>query len=118
MSKILLVEDYEMNRDMLTHRLERKGFEVVIAVDGQADVNMATTASPCLILMDLSHAGHGRQGSKSQDQGRSRHTVDSYYCTHGTCHGGDEKKALRPVVTTTTPGRSTSTVCSTRSGTC
>ena len=54
MSKILLVEDNEMNRDMLSRRLERKGFEVVIAVDGQAGVNMATSESPDLILMDLS----------------------------------------------------------------
>jgi CheY-like chemotaxis protein len=54
MSKILLVEDNEMNRDMLTRRLERKGFEVVIAVDGQAGVDMASSASPDIILMDLS----------------------------------------------------------------
>ena len=54
MSKILLVEDNEMNRDMLSRRLERKAFEVIIAVDGQAGVNMATSESPDLILMDLS----------------------------------------------------------------
>ena len=54
MSKILLVEDNEMNRDMLSRRLERKGFEVVLAVDGQAGVEMASTTSPDLILMDLS----------------------------------------------------------------
>jgi CheY-like chemotaxis protein len=54
MSKILLVEDNEMNRDMLSRRLERKGFEVIIAVDGQAGINMATSGSPDLILMDLS----------------------------------------------------------------
>ena len=54
MSKILLVEDNEMNRDMLSRRLERKGFEVVIAVDGQAGVDMASCTSPDLILMDLS----------------------------------------------------------------
>jgi len=54
MSKILLVEDNEMNRDMLTRRLERKGFEVVIAIDGQAGVDMASSASPDIILMDLS----------------------------------------------------------------
>jgi two-component system cell cycle response regulator DivK len=54
MSKILLVEDNEMNRDMLTRRLERKGFEVVIAVDGQAGVDMASSTSPDIILMDLS----------------------------------------------------------------
>ena len=44
----MLVEDNEMNRDMLTHRLERKGFEVVIAVDGQAGVDMASIANPDL----------------------------------------------------------------------
>ena len=54
MSKILLVEDNEMNRDMLSRRLERKEFEVIIAVDGQAGINMATMESPDLILMDLS----------------------------------------------------------------
>ena len=54
MSKILLVEDNEMNRDMLSRRLERKGFEVIIAVDGQQGVDMAASESPALILMDLS----------------------------------------------------------------
>ena len=54
MKKILLVEDNEMNRDMLSRRLERKGFEVVIAVDGQAGVDMASSTSPDIILMDLS----------------------------------------------------------------
>ena len=54
MSKILLVEDNEMNRDMLSRRLERKGFKVVMAVDGQAGVELASTAKPDLILMDLS----------------------------------------------------------------
>jgi two-component system cell cycle response regulator DivK len=54
MSKILLVEDNEMNRDMLSRRLERKGFDVVMAVDGQAGVEMASSAGPDLILMDLS----------------------------------------------------------------
>ena len=54
MAKILLVEDNEMNRDMLSRRLERKGFEVAIAVDGQAGVDMASSANPDIILMDLS----------------------------------------------------------------
>jgi two-component system cell cycle response regulator DivK len=52
--KILLVEDNEMNRDMLSRRLERKDFQIDIAVDGQAGVNMATSHTPDLILMDLS----------------------------------------------------------------
>lgn len=54
MPKILLVEDNEMNRDMLSRRLERKGFEVVIAVDGEQGVSMAKSTSPDLILMDMS----------------------------------------------------------------
>ncbi len=54
MPKILLVEDNEMNRDMLSRRLLRKGFEVVIAEDGALGVARATSDSPALILMDMS----------------------------------------------------------------
>jgi CheY-like chemotaxis protein len=54
MAKILLVEDNEMNRDMLSRRLVRKGYEVAIAVDGQQGVDMATSESPDVILMDMS----------------------------------------------------------------
>jgi CheY-like chemotaxis protein len=54
MPKILLVEDNEMNRDMLSRRLVRNGFEVAIAVDGQQGVEMATSERPDLILMDMS----------------------------------------------------------------
>ena len=54
MAKILLVEDNEMNRDMLSRRLARKGSDVAIAVDGQAGLDMARSAAPDLILMDLS----------------------------------------------------------------
>src|SRR5580700_6588255 len=52
--KILIVEDNEMNRDMLSRRLERKGFEVVAATDGLEGVQMAMTTAPDLILMDMS----------------------------------------------------------------
>ena len=54
MPKILLVEDNDMNRDMLSRRLIRKGYEVVIAMDGQEGVNMAESENPDLILMDMS----------------------------------------------------------------
>jgi two-component system, cell cycle response regulator DivK len=54
MAKILLVEDNEMNRDMLSRRLERKGYTVVCAVDGQAGVDLAKSEMPDLILMDMS----------------------------------------------------------------
>ena len=54
MTKILLVEDNEMNRDMLSRRLERRGFEVVSAVDGRAGIAMGQSEAPDLILMDMS----------------------------------------------------------------
>ena len=54
MPKILLVEDNELNRDMLSRRLARNGFEIVIAIDGQQGVTMASEQKPDLILMDLS----------------------------------------------------------------
>jgi CheY-like chemotaxis protein len=54
MSKILLVEDNEMNRDMLSRRLQRKGFEVEMAVDGKQGVEMALKGGYDLILMDMS----------------------------------------------------------------
>jgi CheY-like chemotaxis protein len=54
MSKILLIEDNEMNRDMLSRRLERRGYEVVIAVDGEQGCRMAQAEQPDLILMDMS----------------------------------------------------------------
>lgn len=54
MSRILLVEDNEMNRDMLSRRLTRKGYEVVIAMDGGQGLAMASSTSPDLILMDMS----------------------------------------------------------------
>ncbi len=52
--KLLLVEDNEMNRDMLSRRLRKKGYEVVIAVDGRAGFEMAGTESPDLVLLDMS----------------------------------------------------------------
>ena len=54
MQKILVVEDNEMNRDMVGRRLERRGYEVVVAVYGQEGVDMAHSENPDLILMDLS----------------------------------------------------------------
>ena len=54
MTKILLVEDNEMNRDMLSRRLVRKGYEVIMALDGRQAVEMAAAENPDLILMDMS----------------------------------------------------------------
>ena len=57
MAKILLVEDNEMNRDMLSRRLVRRGYEVAIALDGEQGLAMARSESPALILMDMSLPG-------------------------------------------------------------
>ena len=54
MSTILIVEDNEMNRDMLSRRLQRKGYEVLLAFDGETGIDMARATSPDLILMDMS----------------------------------------------------------------
>jgi len=57
MAKILLVEDNEMNRDMLSRRLERRGYEVIVAVDGEEGVARAKAEAPDVVLMDLSLPG-------------------------------------------------------------
>ncbi len=54
MPKILVVEDNEMNRDMLSRRLQRRGYDILIAVDGEQGVAMAESDAPDLILMDMS----------------------------------------------------------------
>lgn len=54
MARILLVEDNELNRDMLSRRLQRKGYEVLVAVDGEQGVAISQRESPDLILMDMS----------------------------------------------------------------
>ena len=57
MTKILLIEDNEMNRDMLSRRLGKLGYEVVIAVDGEEGIAKAQAEAPALILMDMSLPG-------------------------------------------------------------
>ena len=54
MPKLMYVEDNEMNRDMLSRRLQRRGYEVLIAVDGEQGVSLAAAERPDLILMDMS----------------------------------------------------------------
>jgi CheY-like chemotaxis protein len=54
MARILLVEDNEMNRDMLSRRLQRRGYDVLVALDGAESVAMAKSQMPDLILMDIS----------------------------------------------------------------
>ena len=57
MPKILLVEDNEMNRDMLSRRLQRRGYEVLTAVDGESGLAMTRSETPALVLMDMSLPG-------------------------------------------------------------
>ena len=56
-AKILLVEDNEMNRDMLSRRLQRRGYEVVTAIDGESGLAMTVSEAPALVLMDMSLPG-------------------------------------------------------------
>src|SRR5213082_231772 len=57
MKKILLIEDNQLNRDMLSRRLQKRGYEVVTAVDGETGITMAQAEAPALILMDVSLPG-------------------------------------------------------------
>jgi two-component system cell cycle response regulator DivK len=57
MTRLLLVEDNEMNRDMLSRRLQKRGYEVLLAVDGEEGVAKAQSEAPALILMDMSLPG-------------------------------------------------------------
>ncbi len=95
MTRILLVEDNEMNRDMLSRRLERKEFEVIIAVDGQAGINMAASEAPDLILMDLSLPVI--DGWEATRQIKASAATQSIPVIALTAHAmaGDEEKALQ-----------------------
>lgn len=65
MKKLLLVEDNELNRDMLSRRLLKRGYEVLMAVDGETGIAMAQAAAPALILMDMSLPGiDGREATR------------------------------------------------------
>lgn len=94
MPKILLVEDNEMNRDMLSRRLVRKGFAVVEAVDGQQGVDMARTESPDLILMDMSlPVIDGWEATQRlKNSGDTRHIPVIALTAHAM--SGDREKAL------------------------
>jgi CheY-like chemotaxis protein len=75
MPKILLVEDNEMNRDMLQRRLEKRGYEVVTAADGQQGIDLARVERPDLILLDMSLPvldGWGAAGALKGDAITSR----------------------------------------------
>jgi two-component system, cell cycle response regulator DivK len=76
MAKILLVEDDEMNRDMLSRRLARQGYQVVIAVDARQGLALARSESPDLILMDLNLPGRdGWEATRQLKAGPQTRTI-------------------------------------------
>lgn len=94
MSKVLLVEDNEMNRDMLSRRLQRKGFDVVFALDGQLAVSMAESERPDIILMDMSLPV--MDGWEATRQIKGKEDLNSIPIIALTAHAmsGDREKAL------------------------
>ncbi len=94
MAKILLVEDSEMSRDMLARRLARRGYEVVIAVDGGQGVTLAQTEAPDLILMDMNLPV--LDGSDATRQLKAAPATRSIPVIALTAHAmsGDREKAL------------------------
>ena len=94
MAKILLVEDNEMNRDMLSRRLIRRGYEVIMAEDGAAGVETARTHRPDLVLMDMSLPV--MDGWEATRQLKASEELRSIPVIALTAHAmaGDEEKAL------------------------
>ncbi len=94
MTKILLVEDDEMNRDMLSRRLIKRGYEVVLAVDGEQGVAMSGSENPDLILMDMSLPGI--DGWTATRQVKANDTTREIPVIALTAHAmaGDREKAL------------------------
>ena len=94
MPKILVVEDNEMNRDMLSRRLERRGYQVVVAVDGQEGVAMARAQAPDLVLMDMSlPVVDGWEATRQLKAGAETRSIPVIALT-AHAMGGDRQKAL------------------------
>jgi two-component system, cell cycle response regulator DivK len=95
MPNILLVEDNELNRDMLSRRLQRRGYTVSIAVDGVQAVAMAASAPPDLVLMDMSlpEMDGWEATRRMKADGASRHVPVIALTAHAM--SGDREKALQ-----------------------
>jgi two-component system, cell cycle response regulator DivK len=94
MSKILLVEDNEMNRDMLSRRLIRNGYEVVMAVDGHQAIEMASSQRPDLILMDMSLPDLDGWEATRQIKAASQTRMIPVIALTAHAMSGDREKAL------------------------
>nr|NIS41305.1 response regulator [Desulfuromonadales bacterium] len=94
MARILLVEDNEMNRDMLSRRLKKRGFEVEIAIDGQQGLDMANASVPDLILLDMSlPLVDGWEAAKTLKAGSATKDIPIIALT-AHAMAGDKEKAL------------------------
>ncbi len=94
MAKILLVEDNEMNRDMLERRLLRKGFQVILAANGEEGISRAAEDSPDLILMDLSLPGIDGWEATRQIKADDETAVIPIIALTAHAMTGDREKAL------------------------
>src|ERR1035438_1911953 len=95
MPKVLLVEDNEMNRDMLSRRLARRGFDVVMAVDGQQGVDMAKMEMPDLILMDMSLPVLDGWGATRQIKAEASTQSIPLIALIANAMAGDREKAIK-----------------------
>ena len=112
MAKILLVEDNEMNRDMLSRRLLRKGYEVVMAVDGEQAVAMAQSEKPDLILMEMSlPVIDGWEATRRVKAAEMSSRIPIIALT-AHAMSGDRERASAPDATTTIRSRLKCRACS------
>jgi two-component system cell cycle response regulator DivK len=94
MTKLLLVEDNEMNRDMLSRRLARRGYEVAVALDGEQGVAMAKSEAPALILMDMSLPGMDGWEATRQIKAMSETRAIPVIALTAHAMAGDREKAI------------------------
>jgi CheY-like chemotaxis protein len=94
MARILLVEDNEMNRDMLSRRLERRGYEVIVADDGEEGVARAKADAPDIILMDMSLPGIDGWEATRQLKAAEETTAIPVLALTAHAMAGDREKAL------------------------
>jgi CheY-like chemotaxis protein len=114
MPRILLVEDNELNRDMLTRRLERRGYTMLSAVDGAEGVAVAEREVPDLILMDMSlPVLDGWQATTRLKSSPATRTIPVIALT-AHAMAGDREQALAAGATTSTRSRWSSRACSAR----
>lgn len=94
MAKVLLVEDNEMNRDMLGRRLQRRGFELVIAIDGEEGIAKALSEQPDIILMDMSLPGIDGWEATRRLKSMAEMQVIPIIALTAHAMSGDREKAL------------------------